>query len=396
MVVIVNAFRTPIGKLGGALAQTLPEDLVAHVMQNNLSSVGYGEEILDEIIVGQTKQSTHAPNIARVAALKAKFRDTLSAYTVHRQCGSGLQAVMNAAMTIIAKQADVILAGGVESMSQAPFYFISDRTTTLNGNLTIYDSNIESQAKSQPESIYGTFSMGETAEWLAESFDISREEQDYFAYESQKKAKVAIDKGDFESEIVSIEVKTGKKKTIHFAVDEHPRLSDIDVLAKLQPAFKKDGSVTAGNASGRNDGASMLLLMDDEKAHLLGCKPLAKIVSFAAVGISPKEMGLGPVPAIEQALEKAGLNIREIDLFEINEAFAAQALACAKQLSLPLSKLNVNGGAIALGHPLGMSGARILTTLVHALEKRKLRYGVAAICIAGGQGLAMVVERCME
>jgi len=396
MVVIVNAFRTPIGKLGGSLAQTLPEDLVAHVMQNNLSSVGYGEEILDEIIVGQTKQSTHAPNIARVAALKAKFHDTLSAYTVHRQCGSGMQAVMNAAMAIMSKQADVILAGGVESMSQAPFYFIPDRTTTLNGNLTVYDSNIESQAKSQPESLYGTFSMGETAEWLAESFNISREEQDYFAYESQKKAKAAIDKGDFESEIVTIEVRTGKKKTIHFAVDEHPRLSDIDVLAKLQPAFKKDGSVTAGNASGRNDGASMLLLMDDEKAHLLGCKPLAKIVSFAAVGISPKEMGLGPVPAIERALAKAGLNIREIDLFEINEAFAAQALACAKQLSLPLSKLNVNGGAIALGHPLGMSGARILTTLVHALEKRKLRYGVAAICIAGGQGLAMVVERCME
>ncbi|NRD76548.1 thiolase family protein [Bacillus sp. BRMEA1] len=396
MVVIVNAFRTAIGKFGGALADTLPEELVCLVMKNNLSAAGYGASIVDEVIVGQTKQSAHAPNIARVAALKARFPESMPAYTVHRQCGSGMQAIMNGAMSILTNQAEVVLAGGVESMSQAPHYTVGTRFGLKMGNVMLYDSNTESQPKSQPEDIYGYFTMGETAEWLAEKYHISREEQDEFAFRSQQKAKRAIDLGLFEEEIIPVPVKEGKKGIRHFAVDEHPRLTDLDKLATLNPAFKKAGTVTAGNSSGRNDGASMLLLMAEEKAKQLGLTPMARIRSFAAVGVSPQEMGIGPVPASQAALKKAGLRLEDIDLIEINEAFAAQSLACLKEWGSTGGNVNVNGGAIALGHPLGCSGARIVTTLCHELEKQKLQYGLATICVAGGQGMAMVVERWTE
>jgi acetyl-CoA C-acetyltransferase len=396
MVVIVNAYRTPIGKFGGSLAETLPEELISLVMKNNLSSSGYGAHIVDEVIVGQTKQSAHAPNIARVASLKAHFPESIPAYTVHRQCGSGMQAVMNGAMAILTDQADVILAGGVESMSQAPHYTVGTRFGIKMGDMTLYDSNTESQPKSQPEDIYGHFTMGQTAEWLAKKYKITRGEQDEFAFRSQTKAKRAIELGLFEDEIIPVPVKEGKKGMKHFAIDEHPRLTDLEKLAALRPVFQKDGTVTAGNSSGRNDGAAMLLLMSEGKAKQLGLVPMAKIRSFAVTGVSPREMGIGPVPASEIALKKAGLRLEDIDLIELNEAFAAQSLACLREWGMKGDNVNVNGGAIALGHPLGCSGARIVVTLVHELEKQKRNYGLAAICVAGGLGMAMVVERWTE
>jgi acetyl-CoA C-acetyltransferase len=396
MVVIVNAFRTAIGTFGGSLADTSPEELVSLVMKNNLSASGYGANIVDEVIVGQTKQSAHAPNIARVAALHAQFPESIPAYTVHRQCGSGMQAVINGAMSILTGQAEVILAGGVESMSQAPHYTVGSRFGLKMGDLTLFDSNTESQPKSQPEEIYGRFTMGQTAEWLAEKYNISRREQDEYAFTSQQKTKRAIEMGRFEEEIIPVPVKEGKRGIRHFATDEHPRLTNIEKLGTLLPVFQKDGTVTAGNSSGRNDGASMLLLMSEEKAEQLGVVPMARIRSFAATGVSPKEMGIGPIPASQIALKKAGLCLEDIDLIELNEAFAAQSLACLREWGIKGDNVNVNGGAIALGHPLGCSGARIVTTLCHELEKQKRQYGLAAICVAGGLGMAMVVERWME
>lgn len=393
MVVIVNAFRTAIGSYGGSLANTSPEELVSLIMKNNLSASGYGANIVDEVIVGQTKQSAHAPNIARVAALLAHFPESIPAYTVHRQCGSGMQAVMNGAMSILAGQANVVLAGGVESMSQAPHYTVGSRFGLKMGDVTLYDSNTESQPKSQPEEIYGRFTMGQTAEWLAEKYNISRREQDEFAYSSQQKTKRAIELGRFEEEVIPAPVKEGKKGVRHFAIDEHPRLTELETLGTLRPVFQENGTVTAGNASGRNDGGSMLLLMSEEKAKQLGVVPLARVCSFAAVGVSPKEMGIAPVPASQMALKKAGLRLADIDLIELNEAFAAQSLACLKEWGIKGDNVNVNGGAIALGHPLGCSGARIITTLCHELEKQKRQYGLATICVAGGLGMAMVVER---
>ncbi|TWD98612.1 acetyl-CoA C-acetyltransferase [Neobacillus bataviensis] len=396
MVVIVNAFRTAIGSFGGSLVNTRPEELVSLIMKNNLSASGYGANIVDEVIVGQTKQSAHAPNIARVAALLAHFPESLPAYTVHRQCGSGMQAAINGAMSILAGQASVVLAGGVESMSQAPHYSVGNRFGPKMGDITLYDSNTESQPRSQPEEIYGRFTMGQTAEWLAEKYNISRQEQDEFAYKSQQKAKRAIEMGRFEEEIIPVPVKEGKTGIRNFATDEHPRLTEIETLGTLRPVFQMDGSVTAGNSSGRNDGGSMLLLMSEEKAKQLGVVPMARIRSFAAAGVSPKEMGLGPVPASQMALKKAGLRLEDIDLIELNEAFAAQSLACLREWGIKGDNVNVNGGAIALGHPLGCSGARIVTTLCHELEKQKRQFGLATICVAGGLGMAMVVERWME
>ncbi|PAE37394.1 thiolase family protein [Bacillus sp. 7884-1] len=396
MVVIVNAFRTPIGNLGGSLADTRPEELVSLIMKNNLSASGYSANIVDEVIVGQTKQSAHAPNIARVAALHAHFPESIPAYTVHRQCGSGMQAVINGAMSILTGQAEVVLAGGVESMSQAPHYTVGSRFGLKMGDLTLFDSNTESQPKSQPEEIYGRFTMGQTAEWLAEKYNISRREQDEFAFTSQQKTKRAIEMGYFEEEIIPVPVKEGKKGIRHFAIDEYPRLTDIEKLGTLSPVFQKDGTVTAGNSSGRNDGASMLLLMSEEKAEQLGVVPMTRIRSFAVAGVSPKEMGIGPIPASQIALKKAGLCLEDIDLIELNEAFAAQSLACLREWGIKGDNVNVNGGAIALGHPLGCSGARIVTTLCHELEKQKRQYGLATICVAGGLGMAMVVERWME
>lgn len=393
MVVIVNALRTPIGRYGGSLKDVTPEDLVALVMNNNLSHAGLSPDQVDEVIIGQTKQSAHTPNLARVSSLKAGFPEEVTGYTVHRQCGSGMQAVVNGYQAIATGQAEIVLAGGVESMSQAPYYLLGNRFGVRPGNMTLYDSNVESQPRSQPAEAYGKFLMGETAEWLAERYAISREEQDAFALSSQQKAKYAIQNGLFTDEIVPVEVKEGKKGVRLFAVDEHPRDTNLEKLSKLPPVFRENGTVTAGNSSGRNDGAAVLLLMKEEKALSLGLTPLARIRSFAAAGVSPKYMGVGPVPATKKALQQCGLQLSEIDLIELNEAFAAQSLAVLKEWGISDERVNVNGGAIALGHPLGCSGARILVTLTHALNKREQKYGLATICIAGGQGMAMVVEK---
>lgn len=393
MVVIVNALRTPIGKYGGTLASVTPEELVAIVMNNNLSHSGFRPDIVDEVIVGQTKQSAHSPNIARVAALKASFPETVHGYTVHRQCGSGMQAVWNAYTSILTGQSEVVLAGGVESMSMAPYYAVGNRFGLHPGNMTIFDSNTESQPRSQPVERYGTFTMGETVELLAEKYGISRQAQDEFAYQSQVKAKNAIESERFNDEIVPIEVKEGRNSTRLFAVDEYPRETSLQKLAELSPVFRGNGTVTAGNSSGRNDGAAMLLMMSEKKAKALGLTPMAKIRSFAAAGVSPREMGIGPVPASKKALQLGGVELSEVQLIELNEAFAAQSLAVLKEWGISGGNVNVNGGAIALGHPLGCSGARIMVTLVHEMQKQDAKYGLATLCIAGGQGIATVIEK---
>ncbi|MGM8365564.1 thiolase family protein [Virgibacillus sp. W0181] len=393
MTVIVSALRSPVGRYGGSLKNTSPEELVSILMKNNLSSVGLDTALIDEVIVGHTKQSAHNPNIARLGLLKAEIPEHVPGHTVHMQCGSGMQAIMNGAMSITAGKNEVVLAGGVEIMSQAPYYFVNNRFGIQPGDLKLSDANIESQPKSQPEEFYGKFSMGVTAERLAKKYHISRQEQDEFALNSQMKAKKAMESGKFSEEIVPITVKEGKKDFRHFAVDEHPRDTNLEKLANLKPAFQEGGTVTAGNATGRNDGAAMLLLMSERKAHELGLKPLAHIRSFASAGVDPKIMGIGPVPATEKALRKAGLHYSDIDLIELNEAFAAQSLAVLREWGSDGANVNVNGGAIALGHPLGATGARILTTLISEMNKGSQQFGLATMCIAGGQGISMVVER---
>ncbi len=393
-VVIVEGVRTAVGKMGGAIKDVQPEKLSSIVMQEVMNRAGAKASDLDEIIWGHAKQSSDQPNIARLAGLVSGFPIEVPAYTVHRQCGSGLQAVMNAAQAIQCGDADLILAGGVESMSTASYYLRQARYGYGAGNGVLVDPNTESQPCSQPQDVYGSLTMGMTAENLAEKYNISREEQDAFALESQKRADRAIKEGDFKAEIVGVPIKK-RKETVLFETDEHPRMTSMEELGALKAVFKKGGSVTAGNASGRNDGASALLVASAEKAKELGLKPRLRILAQASAGVSPEIMGIGPAPAVRKALEKAGLTLEDIGLIELNEAFAAQSLAVIKELGLEnkMDIINVNGGAIALGHPIGNSGARILVTLLHAMEKRNVRYGIATLCIAGGLGVAVVVEK---
>jgi acetyl-CoA C-acetyltransferase len=348
---------------------------------------------LDEIIWGQAKQSSDQPNIARLAALTAGLPIEVPAYTVHRQCGSGLQSVMNAMQAIQCGDAGLILAGGVESMSTAPYYLRNARYGYGAGNGALVDPNTESQPCSQPQDVYGQLTMGMTAENLAEKYNISRQEQDAFALESQKRAHRAIKDGSFRDEIVPVPVKK-RKETVLFSVDEHPRLTTPEEMAALKPVFKKDGTVTAGNSSGRNDGASGLLVASAERARELNLKPRARLLAQASAGVPPEIMGIGPAPAVRKLLKKTGLTFDDIGLIELNEAFAAQSLAVIKELGIKdrMDSVNVNGGAIALGHPIGNSGARILVTLLYAMQKRKVRYGIATLCIAGGLGVAVAVE----
>ena len=393
-VVIIEGVRTPVGKLGGALKSIQPETLSVLVMQEALKRSGAKAEDIDEIIWGQAKQSSDQPNIARLAGLTAGFPIEVPAYTVHRQCGSGLQSVMNAAQSINCGDAELILAGGVESMSTAPYYLRNARYGYGAGNGVIVDPNTESQPCSQPQDVYGSLTMGMTAENLAEKYNITRQEQDAFALESQRRADRAIKEGDFKAEIIPVPIKK-RKETILFDQDEHPRMTSMEDLAALKPVFKKGGTVTAGNASGRNDGATALLIASAAKAKELGLKAKARIVAQAAAGVSPEIMGIGPAPAVRKVLQKANLKLEDIGLIELNEAFAAQSLAVIKELGLEerMDIINVNGGAIALGHPIGNSGARILVTLLYAMEKRDVRYGIATLCIAGGLGVALLIER---
>lgn len=391
-VFIISAVRTAIGKIGGALKDVAPEDLAAVVISEAVKRAGVPMDQVDEVILGQTKQSADAPNIARVAALKAGFPVEVPAYTVHRQCGSGLQAINNGVQAIQCGLAEIVVAGGTESMSNAPYYLRNARFGYISGNGLLLDSNTESQPRSQPEEIYGRLTMGMTAENLAEMYRITREEQDEFALDSHNKALRAIREGRFKEEIVPVTVKLPKGQETVFEVDEHPRETSLEQLAKLPPVFKEGGTVTAGNSSGRNDGAAAVVLASASKVAALGLHPLAMIRSQAVVGVSPEVMGIAPAYAIRKALKLAGVGLGEIGLIELNEAFAAQALAVIKEVGLDRRILNVNGGAIALGHPLGCSGARIVVTLLHEMRRRRVRYGLAAICIAGGMGIADVLE----
>lgn len=389
--VIIDAVRTPIGKLGGSLKNVEADYLGADVLNAIVNRTGVNPELIDEIILGQGKQSTDTPNLARVAALRAKLPIHIPGYTVHRQCGSGLQAVNNASLQIEGGLADFILAGGVESMSTAPYYIRGGRYGYGAGNGLILDPNTESQPRSQPIDQYGSFTMGETAENLAEKYNISRTEQDEFAFRSQQLAADAIASGRFASEILPIEIASRRTK-VTFDTDEHPRLSPIEDLAKLKPVFRKDGTVTAGNSSGRNDGAAALLIASEEAALAQGLKPRARIITQAAAGVSPEIMGIGPVPATAKALKQAGLTFDDIGLIELNEAFAAQSLAVIKEWGISLDKININGGAIAYGHPIGATGAILTTRLVHELERRGERYGLVTLCIAGGLGITTIIE----
>jgi len=391
-VVIVSAVRTALGKVGGSLKDVPPEDLARVVMLAAVERAGIEPASVDEVIIGQTKQSADAANLARVAALKAGFPVEVPAYTVMRQCGSGLQAVHNAVQAIRAGEAEIVVAGGVESMSLAPYYLRGARFGFLSGNAVVVDSNTESQPRSQPYEVYGDLTMGLTAENLAERYAIAREEQDEFALESQARAWRAIEGGRFRDEIVPVEAPVRKGPPLLFDTDEHPRKTSLVKLAALRPVFKEGGSVTAGNSSGRNDGGACLVLMSADAARARSIQPLATVRGQAVAAVDPRIMGIGPAPAARKALERAGLALSDIGLFEVNEAFAAQSLAVVKELGLDREILNVNGGAIALGHPLGCSGARILTTLLHEMRRRGTRYGLAGICIAGGQGMATVVE----
>jgi acetyl-CoA C-acetyltransferase len=391
-VVIVSAVRTALGRVGGSIKDVQPEDLAKLVILAAVERAGIEPASVDEVIIGQTKQSADAANLARVAALKAGFPVEVPAYTVMRQCGSGLQAVQSAAQAIRCGDAEIVVAGGIESMSLAPYYLRGARFGFVSGNTVVVDSNTESQPRSQPYEVYGDLTMGLTAENLAEKYAISREEQDAFALQSQERAADAIRSGRFTDEIVPVEVPARKGPPTVFDTDEHPRETSLEQLAKLRPVFKEGGSVTAGNSSGRNDGGACLVLMSATAAAARGIAPLATIRGQAVAAVDPRIMGIGPAPASRKALERAGLSLSDIGLIEVNEAFAAQALAVIKELELDQAIVNVNGGAIALGHPLGCSGARILTTLLYEMRRRGTRYGLASICIAGGQGMATIIE----
>ncbi len=389
--VIVDGVRTAIGRMGGTLRDIEADHLSAAVMEEALNRSQIAGDEVDEVIFGNAKQSADTSNIARLSLLRAGLPVTVPGYTVHRQCGSGLQAINNAAQQIMAGLSDIVLAGGGESMSTAPYYLRKARYGYQAGNAELVDPNTESQPRSQPIEEYGNITMGLTAENLAEQYNISREEQDSFALESQEKANKAIEMGLFKDEILPYEIK-GKKGSVLFDQDEHPRKTTIEKLAKLPAVFKENGTVTPGNASGRNDGASAMVLMSEKEAKERGLNPRVKIISQAVSGVSPDIMGIGPVPSTQHALKRAGLNMEDIDLIELNEAFSAQSLSVIHELEIDRNKLNVNGGAIALGHPIGATGAVLMTKLMYEMERRSLKYGLVTLCIGGGQGISTIVE----
>lgn len=388
-VVIVSAVRTAIGSFNGSLKDKSAPELGAIVIEAALKKAGVQKEQVDEIIMGNVLQAGLGQNPARQAAIKAGISESASALTINKVCGSGLKAIHLAAQTIIAGDAEIIVAGGMENMSQAPYLIKNTRNGFKMGDQKLVDSMIQDGLWCA----FHDYHMGVTAENLCKRYQISREEQDAFAAQSQEKAIQAIEAGRFEEEIVPVEILQRKREPVNFAVDEYPKKgTTAEKLSQLRPAFKKDGSVTAGNASGINDGAAALVVMSRQKADQLGLQPLVTVKGNATAGVDPSIMGIGPVPAVQKALKKAGVSLEEIQLIEANEAFAAQSLAVGKELHFLEDRLNVNGGAIALGHPIGASGARILVTLIHEMMRRKAQTGLAALCIGGGQGIATIVE----
>lgn len=391
--VIVDSVRTAVGRMGGALKNELVDFLAAKVIREIVDRTGQDISV-DEVILGQAKQSTDSANLGRLAALRAELPIEVPGYTVHRQCGSGLQAINNAHMQIQLGLADVIIAGGAESMSTAPYYIRNARYGYGAGNGLLLDPNTESQPRSQPIEKYGDITMGLTAENLVDSHNISREEQDEFAIRSQQLAHKAIQEGKFKDEIVPYEVKSRKGVTV-FDTDEHPRDTSLEKLSQLRAVFKEGGTVTAGNSSGRNDGASVVLMMSEEKAKQYNLTPKAKVIAQAVSGVSPEIMGIGPVTSTQKALKQVGLSLDDIGIIELNEAFAAQALAVIKELNMDLDRVNVNGGAIALGHPLGATGSVLMTKMLHEMEREGIKYGLVTLCIGGGQGISTIVENLM-
>ncbi|MBE6743729.1 MAG: thiolase family protein [Ruminococcaceae bacterium] len=391
-VYIMGAVRTAVGKYGGSLKSVPAHTMGALVIQEAIRRAGVNKEWIDEVILGEVRQSTEASNIARCAALEAGLPENVPGFTVNRLCASAMQALFSGCQEIWCGEADVIVAGGTENMSRAPHYLRHERWG--DGPLTLVDSNIEAGTTAQPASIYGTaLSMPRTAENVAERFHITREEQDRFAAESQRRAAAAIAAGYFKEEILPVEVKE-KKKNFVFDTDEFPRPSTtMEVLAALRPIVKPDGTVTAGNSCGLNDGASALVLMSERKMKESGLRPLARIVGITRAALDPAIMGYGPVYATRKIMERTGMTVEQMDLVELNEAFASQAVACMRDLGLDPEKVNINGGAIALGHPLGSTGTRLIVTLLHNLMRTGGRYGLATLCIGGGQSMATMIEK---
>ena len=389
-VVIVSATRTAVGKFGGSLKDFNPGQLGSVVLKDALKRVNVEQSEVDEVIMGNVLGAGHGQNVARQSAIWSGIPKEVPSFTVGKVCGSGLKSVVLGAQSIMLGDSDVVLAGGMESMSQAPYALKNNRWGAKMGNGEVVDLMIHDGLWD----IFNNYHMGVTAENVAEKYKITREEQDEFSAKSQNKAEAAIKAGKFKDEIVPVPVPQPKGGPVLFDTDEFPRFGTTkETLGKLKPAFKKDGTVTAGNASGINDGAACVLLMSEEKAKQKGLAPLATIKSYGLSGVAPELMGLGPVGATQKALKRAGILADKLDLVELNEAFASQSIAVSRDLGLNPEHVNVNGGAIALGHPIGASGARILVTLLHELRRRNGTYGLASLCIGGGQGIAMVVKR---
>ncbi len=388
-VVIVSAVRTAIGNFNGGLKDISATELGAAVIKGALEKSGVRPDQVDEVILGNVLQAGLGQNPARQAALKAGLPESVSAMTINKVCGSGLKAVHLATQAILAGDAEIIVSGGMENMSQAPYILNNARNGFKMGNQQLIDSMIVDGLTCA----FNHYHMGITAENLCDRYELTREEQDEFSVQSQEKAVHAIEAGKFKAEIIPVEIPQRKSDPIMFDTDEYPKKgTTAEKLASLRPAFKKDGSVTAGNASGINDGAAVLILMSKKKAEELKIQPLVTIKANTNAGVDPSIMGIAPVQAVKKALEKAAISMEDIDLIEANEAFAAQSLAVARELHFNKEIVNVNGGAIALGHPIGASGARILVTLIHEMQKRQARTGLATLCIGGGQGVATIVE----
>ncbi len=393
-VFVIDALRTPVGKYGGALSAVRPDDMAALVITEILKrNPKVPADEIEEVILGAANQAGEDNrNVARMAVLLAGLPVTVGGITVNRLCASGLQSIMDATRAIRCNEGDLYIAGGVESMSRAPFVMPKSETA-FSRKIEVFDTTIGWRFTNKKLSDkYYPYSMGETAENIALQWKIPRAEQDEFAYHSQNKYAIAHEAGKFNNELIPVNVYNSKGEITPIQKDENPRVTTLEKLAQLKPAFKKDGTVTAGNSSSINDGAACLILASEDAVKRYGLTPLARVVSAAAAGVDPSVMGIGPVPATRKALQRAGLTIKDIDIIELNEAFASQSIACIRDLELDSAKVNINGGSIAIGHPLGCSGTRISSTLLHEMKRSKARYGLAAMCVGVGQGAAIIYE----
>lgn len=394
-VYIIDAVRTPIGKYGGSLSSIRPDDLLAHVIRSLIQrNPSVDVNAIEDVIAGDANQAGEDNrDVARMAALLAGLPVTVAGNTVNRLCASGLQAIMDAARQVMCGDAELIIAGGVESMTRAPFV-MAKTSSPYSRNVEIHDTTIGWRFTNKKlAEMHYPYSMGETAENVAKQWNISRQEQDTFALSSQHKYFEAATAGKWKDEMAPVVILGAKEEQILFEADEHPRQSTMDKLASLKPAFAKDGTVTAGNSSGINDGAAAILLASEEAVKKYNLLPIARVLSMAVAGVDPSIMGIGPVPATQKALQRAGLKVSDLDIIELNEAFASQSIACIRELGLDINKINVNGGSIAIGHPLGCSGVRISATLLHEMKRSGARIGLATMCVGVGQGAAIIYEK---